>query len=637
MGPELSSSLRVPGVRKTISRWNDQEPVDISGSQLTERISKNDAPDDGRTAEGTRVNKTPESTSCHHSHPQNASNTKRHNRQFRKCLLRYLIWFSKVEINKNLRQCRSLLMQITRMRTELITTFWLGEEVDVNRMKGLRAEVARRRRLPNIIDKRRFSKITDNELRDVGVEECFKTPATISDANAQDAGTVTIAIREKISSEGVSVFYFGYLLANKRDQNLLAAQATGGWVRPLSTCYVEVKHRFLCPRVEHFELERKCHRGSGALVQVYPGRNPRPLVTQSIIEISNGRIRIIRPIVLSEPENCRGTAAALFELFELLPIWPAISLRFPTYLRLSTLIASIAILPFTSFPRCFVISKGHCENLGRIKYTPLKEILVRKIMARIRMKTVPSAWGRYCLVSHVRIWLPGLELGIFRNSLVYEAIVKYLRYEWRVMYHRNRGVVILRRGKLSLLQPWKFSSTNFYTGFPYSTAGAGEVFRRGSIIKLLSPTSKEMLEETEMQPPIGRRPHWESMITIKNLVSHVRPFSSPAHGQTNVTSPVKRRGERIGQSATLPTPTIYDGNGTAELSIERSLPCLRTVAFHWRTACTHHTSWNKLNNVTEQEIISGRLRKENEESPVSRWECLSGASSRNFGIHNKKN
>ncbi|CAB0007954.1 unnamed protein product, partial [Nesidiocoris tenuis] len=61
------------------------------------------------------------------------------------------------------------------------------------------------------------------------------------------------------------------------------------------------------------------------------------------------------------------------------------------------------------------------------------------------------------------------------------------------------------------------------------------------------------------------------------LVSHVRPFSSPAHGQTNVTSPVKRRGERIGQSATLPTPTIYDGNGTAELSIERSLPCLRML------------------------------------------------------------
>ncbi|CAB0016390.1 unnamed protein product [Nesidiocoris tenuis] len=39
-----------------------------------------------------------------------------------------------------------------------------------------------------------------------------------------------------------------------------------------------------------------------------------------------------------------------------------------------------------------------------------------------------------------------------------------------------------------------------------------------------------------------------------NPVSHVRPFSSPAHGQTNVTARVGLRGERISQSTTLPTP-----------------------------------------------------------------------------------
>ncbi|CAB0011988.1 unnamed protein product, partial [Nesidiocoris tenuis] len=49
-------------------------------------------------------------------------------------------------------------------------------------------------------------------------------------------------------------------------------------------------------------------------------------------------------------------------------------------------------------------------------------------------------------------------------------------------------------------------------------------------------------------------------------VSHVRPFSSPAHGQTNVTARVGLRGERISQSTTVPTPTIYDGNGTTRVT-----------------------------------------------------------------------
>ncbi|CAB0001273.1 unnamed protein product [Nesidiocoris tenuis] len=87
----------------------------------------------------------------------------------------------------------------------------------------------------------------------------------------------------------------------------------------------------------------------------------------------------------------------------------------------------------------------------------------------------------------------------------------------------------------------------------------GEVRYAGEL-RTLKKYSKVSKPSKRPLPCVG-----SSWSTVK-AVSHVRPISSPAHGQTNVTAPVERRGERISQSATLPTPTIYDGNGTAKIS-----------------------------------------------------------------------
>ncbi|CAB0007021.1 unnamed protein product [Nesidiocoris tenuis] len=46
------------------------------------------------------------------------------------------------------------------------------------------------------------------------------------------------------------------------------------------------------------------------------------------------------------------------------------------------------------------------------------------------------------------------------------------------------------------------------------------------------------------------------LASLLKAVSHVRPFSSPDHGQANVTAPVGQRGERISQSATLSEPSL---------------------------------------------------------------------------------